>query len=219
MIPLLIVDDHQIVRLCLRQGLAQASGVKIVGEAQNGEEALRLMREHRPRVVLLDINLPDGISGLEVIRRGLQHNPDLCIVVLTASCNLLTAQHALEAGARGYLHKDADVEELVCAIRAVNRGEIHIAKAMATRLALRQTVKSDSSPFDALSRRELEVLLLIARGLKVKAIAEALHVSEKTVNGYRYCIQKALDVSNDVSMVTMAIRHGIFDVEESFDLA
>ncbi len=207
MIRVLIADDHDLVRMGVRRLLEEINGVSVVGEASNGEEAVKLVRREHPDIVLLDANMP-GIGGLEATRRMLRYDPDVKIVVLSASCEDPLPQKFIEAGARGYLTKEGSLEEMERAIRKVKAGEIFLTPKVAQQLALKSFSKSES-PFDALSEREMQVMMMITRGIKVSEISETLCLSPKTVNSYRYRLFEKLNVEGDVELTHLAIRYGL----------
>jgi len=208
MIRLLIVDDHELVRVGLRQILADYPAIEIVGEAGNGETAIRLNRELWPDVVLLDICMP-GLSGLETTARLKQARPDLAVLVLSVHDSAPYPERLMEAGATGYLTKGCAVTELVQAIGTVARGGRHIGSAVAQSMALGMLPGAGSSPFDDLSAREMEVMLMLAEGHRLADIASTMHLSPKTVATYKYRIFEKLDTRNDVAMTRMAMRYGI----------
>ena len=210
MITVLLVDDHDLVRHGIKKLLEDAQGIKVVGEARSGEEAIRAAKEMHPNVVLMDIRMP-GIGGLEATRKLLRSNPDVKVLVLSAFDDELFPSRLLQAGAAGYITKGAGVDEMVKAIRSVNAGQLFISPDIAQKLALKHISGKDDSPFDLLSERELQVAIMITSGQKVQYIAEKLCVSPKTVNSYRYRIFKKLTIKSDVDLTHMAMRYGLLD--------
>lgn len=208
MIRILVVDDHELVRIGLRHTLADYPTIQIAGEAVDGESALRMNREFRPDVVLLDVCLP-GLSGFEVTTRLKQASPQLGIVILTVHEQAPYPARLLEAGASAYLTKACPATELVQAIKTVARGGRHIGSSIAQQMALNLLPGGCSSPFEELSAREMEVMLMLADGRKVADIAEVLHLSPKTVATYKYRIYEKLNTRNDVDMARMAMRYGV----------
>jgi two-component system invasion response regulator UvrY len=208
MIRLLIVDDHELIRVGLRQILSGYPAIEIVGEAGNGETAMRLSREVWPDVVLLDVCMP-GLSGLEITTRLKNARPSLAIIILTIHETSPYPERLMEAGASGYLTKGCPVTELVKAIQTVARGGRHIGSAVAQNMALGMLPGSNTSPFDELSTREMEVMLMLADGQRVADIASTMHLSPKTVATYKYRIFDKLDTRNDVAMTRMAMRYGV----------
>ncbi len=214
MINVLLVDDHDLVRTGIKRMLDDISGIKVVGEARTGEDAIKLGRKLKPQVVLMDVKMP-GIGGFEATRKLLRSDPDIKVLIVTICNNDLYPARLLQVGASGYLTKGASMEEMVQAIRAVNSGQRYISPEIASRLALKHVNDGDESPFEALSERELQVMLMITMGMKVQDIAEKLCLSPKTVNSYRYRIFEKLKVKNDVELTLLAIRHGLIESEES----
>lgn len=208
MIRVLVVDDHELVRIGLRQILADYPAIQIAGEAADGESALRMNREMRPDVVLLDISLP-GLSGFEVTTRLKQASPDVGIVILTVHEQAPYPSQLLEAGASAYLTKGCPATELVQAINTVARGGRHIGSRVAQQMALNLLPGGSASPFEVLSAREMEVMLLLAEGHKITGIAELMHLSPKTVATYKYRIYEKLNTRSDVDMTRMAMRWGV----------
>jgi two-component system invasion response regulator UvrY len=208
MIRLLVVDDHELVRIGLRQILADYPAIQVAGEAADGETALRMNRELRPDVVLLDVSLP-GLSGFEVTTRLKQASPAVGIVILTVHEQAPYPTQLLEAGASAYLTKGCPATELVQAIHTVGRGGRHIGSRVAQQMALNLLPGRSASPFEGLSAREMEVLLLLAEGYKVSEIADLMHLSPKTVATYKYRIYDKLNTRSDVDMTRMAMRWGV----------
>ncbi|MDJ0654369.1 MAG: UvrY/SirA/GacA family response regulator transcription factor [Xanthomonadales bacterium] len=210
MIRVLLVDDHDIVRTGVAHIIGKEPDLEIVGEAGNGEQALRLVRELKPNVVMMDVNMP-GLGGLEATRRIARSMPEAKVIILTVHSEAPFPTHLLDAGASGYLTKGCAAEELVDAIRSVHRHTRYIGKDIAQRLALSLLPGADKSPFDDLSAREMEVMMMLIQGIEVGRIAESLALSPKTVSTYKYRIYEKLDVKNDVELTHLAIRHGILE--------
>ncbi len=210
MITLLLADDHDLVRLGIKRLLADASGITVIGEAETGEEAIKLARKYLPNIILLDANMP-GIGGLEACRRIIRHNPEIKIIALTVHTDEPYPSRFLQAGASGYLTKGTGVDEMVRAIRQVNSGQRYISAAVAQQLALKPFDAAQESPFDILSEREMQVMLMITTGDKVQKISETLCLSPKTVNSYRYRLFDKLGVDSDVALTHLAIRHDVID--------
>jgi two-component system, NarL family, invasion response regulator UvrY len=209
-IQVLLVDDHDLVRAGIRRMLDDTKGIKVVAEARKGEEALVLAKDIRPNVVLMDVKMP-GIGGLEATRKLLRIDPDIKVLVVTVCSDDLFAAKLLQAGASGYLTKNASMAEMVQAIRAVHSGQRYISPSVAQQLAFKHISDKEESPFSSLSERELQVMDMITRGCKSQEISEKLNLSPKTVNSYRYRIFEKLDVKNDVELTLLAIRHGLVD--------
>ncbi len=212
MITVLLVDDHDLVRAGIKSLLADVGDIKVIGEAASGEEAVRIAREKHPNVVLMDVRMP-GIGGLEATRKLLRADPDIKVIALTVCGEEPFPSKLLQAGAAGYLTKGSGIEEMVQAIHSVNSGKRYISPEVAQQLALKHLSDDKASPFDALSERELQVMLMITSGQKVQEISDKLCLSPKTVNSYRYRLFDKLNVHSDVELTHLAIRHGILDTE------
>ena len=208
MIRLLVVDDHELVRVGMRHILKDYPSIKIVGEAADGETAIRLNREVKPDVVLLDISLP-GLSGLEVTTRLNQIDPGLGIIILTVHEAAPYPGKLLDAGASAYLTKGCPATELVQAIRTVAKGGRNIGSCVAQQMALTMLQGARTSPFDGLSAREMEVMLMLVDGRRMADIADIMHLSPKTVATYKYRIFEKLETRSDVDMTRMAMRYGV----------
>lgn len=214
MINVLLVDDHDLVRTGVRKILDDASGIKVIAEASTGEEAVKLARKSRPNVVIMDVKMP-GIGGFEATRKLLRIDPDIKVLILTVCENDLYPARLLQAGASGYLTKGTSTDELIRAIRTIHSGQRFMSAEIANRLAFRHVSDKQETPFDSLSERELQVMMMITRGTPVQKIAEGLCLSNKTVNSYRYRIFSKLKVHNDVELTLLAIKHGLVESEET----
>ncbi|MBP9764085.1 MAG: UvrY/SirA/GacA family response regulator transcription factor [Gammaproteobacteria bacterium] len=212
MINVLVVDDHDLVRSGVVRLLSDISGITVVGEASNGEDAVKIAREKRPHVVLMDIRMP-GIGGLEATRKIVHHNPEIKVIALTIYENEPFPTKLLQAGASGYLTKGALIDEMVLAIRTVYAGNRYLGPEIAQQMALKSVAENELSPFEQLSERELQVMIMITAGQSVQMIAEKLCVTPKTINSYRYRIFEKLDVQSDVELTLFAMRHGILETE------
>lgn len=208
MIRILVVDNHELVRVGLRAIISQYPTIKIAGEAKDGETAIRLNRELRPNVVLMGIRLP-GLSAFEVTSRLKQISPGLGIIIFTFQEQALFPSKLMDAGASGYLTKGCQSTELVEAIETVARGGRHIGSAVAQKMALELMPGNRQSPFEELSAREMEVMLMLAEGKKIADIAKVMHLSPKTVATYKYRIFDKLDTHSEVQMTRMAMRYGM----------
>lgn len=212
MIKVLVVDDHDLVRMGITRMLTDISGIKVVGEAASGEEALRLARELKPQVVLMDVKMP-GIGGLEATRKLLRQDPDVRVVAVTVCDEEPFPSRLLKAGAAGYLTKGAALDEMVKAIRAVASGQRYISPEIAQQLALKNLDEEKSSPFEALSEREMQITMMIVNCQKVQEISDRLFLSPKTVNSYRYRIFEKLGIDSDVELTLLAVRHGLLSAD------
>ncbi|MCE2573181.1 UvrY/SirA/GacA family response regulator transcription factor [Motilimonas eburnea] len=212
MINVFLVDDHELVRTGIRRILEDIRGIKVVGEAQSGEAAVQWCRDNNPDVILMDMNMP-GIGGLEATRKILRYNPDVKIVVLTIHTENPFPTKVMQAGAAGYLTKGAAPDEVLNAIRVVNAGQRYLSPEIAQQMALSHFTPDEENPFKNLSERELQIMLMITKGQKVNEISEQLSLSPKTVNSYRYRLFNKLDISGDVELTHLAIRHGMLDAD------
>ena len=206
----LITDDHGVVRQGLRMFLSLDPDIQVVGEASNGREALAMVRDLEPDVVLMDLLMPimDGISATKAIRSEL---PDVEVIALTSVLEDASVTGAVRAGAIGYLLKDTDAEELSRAIKAAAEGRVHLAPEAAARLM--REVRAPENP-EALTDRETEVLVLLARGKANKQIAGNLYVSEKTVKAHVSSILMKLGVQSRTQAALYAVRTGLVSVDE-----
>ncbi|MDQ7049367.1 MAG: UvrY/SirA/GacA family response regulator transcription factor [Enterobacterales bacterium] len=213
MIKVLVVDDHELIRTGIGRLLTDYENIKVVGEAIDGEEALSLARKVRPHVVLMDANMP-GIGGLEATRRLIRFDPDLKVVAVTVHHEEPFPTKFMQAGASGYLTKGADISEIVMAIRQVHSGKRYITPEIAQEMALKAINPEDETPFDDLSDREMQVMIMITQGQKVQYISDQLFLSPKTINSYRYRLFEKLKIENDVELTHMAIRYGLVESEK-----
>lgn len=213
MIKVVLIDDHFLVRAGFRQMIEMDNDIKVVGEAGAGIEGVQLVRNVKPDIVLLDIKLPD-ISGLEVTHKILSHEPAPKILIVSAMINDLFPFRILEAGAHGYLTKNATQAELINAIKTVFSNQRYISAEVAHKLALARLTANMPVNFSSLSDRETEVMLMVIRQIPVKEIARKLHLSAKTVHSYRSRIFEKLHVKNDTSLTLLAIKQGIVGIEE-----
>jgi DNA-binding NarL/FixJ family response regulator len=210
-IKVLVVDDHDLVRAGIIRMLADVDGIQVMGQADSGESALKLVRELKPDVVLMDVKMP-GIGGLEATRKLLLSHSDVKVIAVTACEEDPFPTRLLQAGASGYLTKGADIQEMVTAIRQAFAGQRYISAQIAQQLALKSFQPQNSgSPFDLLSEREIQIALMIANCHKVQVISDKLCLSPKTVNTYRYRIYEKLSITSDVELALLAVRHGMVD--------
>lgn len=208
MISLLLVDDHELVRVGIKSILESSGKFKIVGEATTGEEAVDWARKNKAEVVLMDMVMP-GIDGLEATVRYLRIQPDARVIVLSMRTEDPFPTKVMQAGAYGYLSKSATPEEMIDAINSVHKGKKYLSKDIAQSMALSNFGNNDNNPFNDLSERELQITTRLTKGMKVNDIAEALCLSPKTVNSYRYRIFEKLHIAGDVELTRLAIRYKI----------
>ncbi len=206
MIRILLVDDHDIVRRGIRLILEEVDTFSIVGEAETGEDAVKLARKYEPTVVMMDMNMP-GIGGLEATKQIIRQNKDVRVIVLSMHKENPIPAKVMQAGAFGYLTKDAAPDEMIRAIRKVAAGQKYIMGDIAQLIALGQLDLNEDDPLEQLSDRELQIMLMLTQGAKVPEIANKLNISAKTVNTYRYRMFEKLNVAGDVELTHLAIRH------------
>jgi DNA-binding NarL/FixJ family response regulator len=208
-IRVLLAEDHTLVRAGIRTLLQSLAEVQVVAEADNGYDALRLIEEHQPDVVLLDIGMP-GLNGLEVARAARKF-PHVRVIILSMHVSEEYVWQALRAGVAGYLLKDAGTAELELAVKAVARGESYLSPAVSKHVVANyaRAVGGELSPFERLTPRQREILQLIAEGHTTKQIAEALHLSVKTVETHRTQLMEHLDIHDIAGLVRYAIRMGL----------
>jgi Response regulator containing a CheY-like receiver domain and an HTH DNA-binding domain len=211
LISVFLVDDHELVRTGIRRILEDVRGIRVVGEAENGENAVQWCRDNYSDVILMDMNMP-GIGGLEATKKILRVRPETRIIVLTVHSEDPFPTKVMQAGASGYLTKSSAPDEMIQAIRAVSSGQRYISPEIAQQMALSQFKSHDvENPFKILSERELQIMLMITRGSKVNDIAEQLSLSPKTINSYRYRLFDKLQINGDVELTRMAMRYGMLD--------
>lgn len=211
MIKVVIADDHNIFRQGLAQLLATVEDITVAGEAADGVQALKLIRELKPEVAILDLSMPSG--GLEVARAVHSQGLATRIILLTMHNEPDAANKALQSGAHGYVLKDNAFEDLVYALRSVARGGTFISPSLAAGVLKsgERRKRGESKTGEPLTRREREVLSLIATGLTNRQIAEKLFISVKTVETHRARIIDALDLHNTAELVRYAIDNGLVD--------
>ncbi|MGH8041186.1 MAG: response regulator [Rudaea sp.] len=209
MIRIVLVDDHELVRTGLRLILEKHRDMEIIGEAEDGERGLALIKQLRPEVALVDVHMP-GVSGIEVTERVRRAKLATRVVILTMINEAPFPRRLLEAGASGYLTKGCPAEELIRAVRKVADGQRYLGGDVAQQLAL-ATMTGAASPFEELSARELEVAMMLAQGRAAKSIATRLHLSEKTVATYKSRLFEKLGIDNVVALAHLASAHGVLE--------
>lgn len=215
-IKLVLVDDHAVVRSGLRMLLEAQTDMEIVGEAENGREAVTLAETLQPDIILMDIMMPD-MNGIEATRLVKDVAPDTAVLALTMYEDDQYFFEMLKAGASGYVPKRAAPDDLVTAIRTVYQGEVFLYPSLAARLVqgyVKQDMPDGSLPSDNLTVREREVLILIADGLTNAEIAERLGISVKTVDRHRENLMRKLNLHSRVDLVKYAIKRGLIDLDE-----
>lgn len=211
----LIADDHKIVREGLRALIEKHETMEVVAEAQNGLEAVRLVRKLQPDVVIMDMGMPQ-MNGIEATREVTAHNPKIKVIALSMHSDKRFVLQMIKAGASGYLLKDSAFEELITAIRTVVSNQSYLSPKI-TDVVIKDYVqtlsKGDVSAFSVLTVREREVLQLLAEGRSTKEIAGSLNVSVKTVESHRQQVMDKLNIRSVAELTKYAIREGLTSLE------
>ena len=213
-IRVLLVDDHALVRNGLKKMLSDFGDVVVVGEASDGREALRQVSEHDPKVVVMDVGMP-RLNGLEATRRLKRDRPDVSVVILTMYNTEETLHDVLEAGAKAFLYKDCEPEQLHSAIVEAARGEYFLPPSVSRTVVdgyLVNQAKATQTSLQRLTAREREVLQLLAEGRSNREVAKELTISLKTVETHRTNLMKKLNLHNVADLVRYAIRKGVTEV-------
>ena len=217
MIRVVLVDDHELVRSGFRLILSGQPDIEVVGEASNAEDGLRLVRAQKPEVALIDVHMP-GMSGLELTERVQRADLPTRIVILTVVQDARFPRRLLQSGALGYLTKGCPAEELLEAVRTVATGQRYLDATVAREMAL-AAVDGDGSPLESLSSRELEVALMLARGLAVNEVANRLHLSAKTISTYKQRLFEKLGVAHTIALAHVLSAHGLLGEQAFCDRA
>lgn len=212
MIKILLVDDHELVRMGISRILNDVEDFKVVASVGSGEEAIEYCRKNEPDIILMDVGMP-GIGGLEATRKILRFCESARVICLSMHKESPIPTRIMQAGADGFVTKDADPSEMINAIYKVVSGQRYISADIVQQLAIDSTMQNHENPFEALSERELEITMMLTRGTKVSAIAASLNISSKTVNTYRYRMFEKLKVSSDVELTHLALRHKLIQTE------
>jgi DNA-binding NarL/FixJ family response regulator len=205
MIKVFLLDDHGLMRAGYRMMLEPHADIEVIGEASSGEEALPLIRRLKPDVVLCDLHMP-GVSGLDITERLVKGQSPARVIIVSVQVDGPMPRRLLDAGAFGYLGKCCEATELLKAIREVARGRRYLGADIAQQLALGER---RASPFDLLSRREMEISLLFCQGLRAEDIARRLSLSGKTVATHKYRLMDKLGIKDTVALARMAAQHGV----------
>lgn len=211
MINIVLADDHQVVRKGLRALLSAEQDFTVVGEAGDGLETVKLVEELKPEILVLDLMM-SGINGLEVTRQLIKKMPELRIVILSMHSNEAYVLEALRSGARAYILKESSPEELIRAIREVSAGRRYLSSPLSERAIEAYTQKIETKsvdPFDQLTTREREILILAAGGSTNAEIAAKLYISPRTVETHRTNLMHKLDLHGHAHLIQFAIQHGI----------
>jgi DNA-binding NarL/FixJ family response regulator len=210
-IRVLIADDHAIVRHGLSRSIEQEKDMEVVAHATQGHQAVELARELTPNVVLMDISMPD-LNGIEATRQIGRESPETKVIGLSMHSAQRYVKEMFKAGARGYLLKECEFDELAEAIRSVAGGQVYITPAVSQAVltsCIQEPQQSQKGAFSVLTPREREVLQLMAEGHSTKQIARRLHISPKTVEAHRLKVMNKLDIDNVAQLTKYAIQEGL----------
>ena len=207
-----IADDHVIMREGLAQLLQSEAGIEVVGVAGNGRDTVAQVLRLKPAIVIMDISMPD-MNGIEAARQIRDRLPECQVVILSMHSTSEHVFHALEAGVRGYILKESAGREILNAVRAVQSGKRYLSPEVAGIVAEQIAAPPRASPIGTLSRREREILQLVAEGRSSTQIGTVLHLSSKTVDTYRSRLMQKLNVGDVVALVKFAIQHGLTTLE------
>lgn len=209
----LVVDDHDLIRVGICRLLAEVPDLTVVGQAGSGEEAITMVRDLVPNIVFMDIRMP-GIGGLEATQRILSQHPEIKVIVVSAFNDEVYPATLLKAGASGYITKNADTDEIKIAVQTVLSDNIYVSPQLAQMLVVSGISNNAKSPLAQLSQRELQIAELITSGKRANDVAVTLNISPKTINTYKYRIYEKLGVTNDVELTLAAVKYGLVDPSE-----
>ncbi len=218
-LDVLVVDDHKIMRDGIKAILARSNEFRVVGEAENGTEAVQFVKRHKPHLVIMDIGLP-GLNGIETTQEILRFHEDCKVVILSMHDDENSVVGAIRAGARAFILKRASDMDLVDALRMVAGGGVYLSPQVSDRLLTRiqkgdLEARQSHSALQALSPRELQVLRLVAEGKTSKEIANVLDLSEQTVRSYRKTMMRKLGVNNVAGLTQLALSTGLTQIPVS----
>ncbi len=208
---ILVADDHTLVRAGLTSLIARLSDMEVVGEASDGRHAMRMVRELKPDLVLMDIAMP-GLNGLEAAERIKSLEPQIKIIILSMHASEEYVAQALKAGASGYLLKDAATTELEMALKSVSMGQFYLSPAI-SRQVVDNYLRGGPTGIEVLTPRQREILQLIAEGKSTREIADTLHLSVKTVETHRTQLMERLEIYDTAGLVRYAIRKGLVSAD------
>lgn len=209
-ITVVIADDHEIVRAGIKRLFLVEKSIKIVDEASNGKDAIQLVTYHKPHVALLDILMP-VMTGIEAVPLIKKHSPDTMVVMLTAFEDSAHLEKAINAGADGYLSKDIGAKDLIDAVEKVVLGERVFSKSIINIMQKKYSIENNQPTPISITKREQEILNLVADGLTSSDIAEKLSLSIRTVESHRYNLMQKLEVSNTAGLVKYAIKQKVIN--------
>jgi len=208
-IKILLVDDHAVVRMGFKMLIEAEADIKVIGEVESGELAVKLFQELKPDIIVMDITMP-GIGGLEAIDRIMAKDKNTKILVLSAHEDSVHPKRVLNAGAMGYLTKRSAAEELIKAIKSIHQGKRYLEPNIAQQMAITQ-LSGETNPVEILSDREFEVFMALAKGKSTNDIADTLCLSPRTVGTHLYNIKQKLNANNSAEIALIAIRCGLID--------
>ena len=208
-ISVILADDHAVVRMGFKLLLQDTKDITVVGEAESGEEVIKLLNTLTADIIVMDLSMP-GIGGLETISRVVSKAKSPKILILSAHEDAIHPKRSLKAGANGYLSKRGAPEELIKAIRQIHAGNMYIEPSIAQKVAMSQ-MGGETSPVEILSEREFDVFMALANGKTVNQIAETLHLSPRTVGTHLYNIKQKLNASNQTELALIAIKSGLIN--------
>lgn len=208
MIRVLVVDDHDLVRMGISRMLSDSIDIEVIGEADSGDMAIKMAKQLSPDVVLLDVNMPN-IGGVEATKRLVQLDMGIKILAVSSMATQPYPSMLLKAGVNGYITKGTPLDEMIRAIKKLYQGGRYFSHDVAEQLAEVLLSDNAASPFDLLSDREKQVAMMVVNCQSPQQIADQLFVSVKTINTYRYRIYEKVGVDSDVKLTHMAIRHGL----------
>lgn len=213
-IKVILADDHDLVRTGLRRLLQDCHDLEVVAEATTGEEAVQVCRTHSPDVVLMDINMP-GMGGMEATKKIVNLDGEVKVIIVTMNDDEILAKQLLKIGAAGYLTKGCKISEIVHAIKEVSANRRYITPEIAQQLALSNSDPSKKlSPFQDLSERELQVMMMVLEGRKTNEISESLCLSPKTISTYRHRLFTKLGIQSDVELARLAMNHNVISKKD-----
>jgi len=214
-IRVVLVDDHRVVREGLRRILEHAHDIEIAGEADDGHDALALIRRVSPDVAIVDLSLP-GLAGMNLVRRIRQDRPQTAVLVLSMFSEHQYAMRSLKAGAQAYLSKDSADEELIQAVRNIASGGCHLSRSMAERVAMSLAQREEGPVHEQLTDREFEVFRLIVAGRRMTDIARILHLSIKTVSTHKARLLQKMGLEGTAALIRYGLQQRLFQDVGSF---
>jgi two-component system, NarL family, invasion response regulator UvrY len=214
MIRIAIVDDHELVRVGYRGSLGADPEFSVIAEGRVGEDAIQIVRSHRPDVLLLDVSMPGGLSGIEALTRIQQMKTQTKVVMVTQHEDLPMLDRLLALGAMAYVGKSASLDELKKAIRRAHLGSRYVSDDLAQERSLQEPSLRGRSAFQDLTKRELEVALSMVQGERAIDLAARMNLSPKTISSHKMCMMKKIGAKTDAEVVKLAIAHG-FALEQA----